>query len=464
MVENTIFLQGILAELFSFESVLKERIIFSKLKTKQLSLMKDAAESAEKVPISNFLIPIAVNKANLEKTLNERIDGDIFSNQITEDKMKIVVKKAADIRLDLGENRIKYTVPLHIYVKRAMVLTDVEAEGDILLAFVTKYHFGTTWTINTETELVDYEWIRKPNANVLGFKIPVKSIAERVIRTSSKEVTNAIDKQVNENFILKPHAEQAWAFLQNPFPVFPAYDVRFKITPTDLAIAPLKMVDSKIVSTLFVQGNTQVGIGEQTNFVNNSVLPPLQMQDFGTANGFKLNVTAEIPFVEVEKVILKNFKGEEYSFGKKKIIVEDLKVAKEEEFMTFKVLTSGDYEGWLNLKGMLRYNDPKNQLELEDVAFSLDTKNLAQLDANFILNGLFTSKLQGSLAYPLANNLALIKKQANELIKDYKIQEGIHLQGNLQEITIEKAVLKAESVLFGVRIGGKVKLLVDSIP
>jgi len=96
-----------------------------------------------------------------------------------------------------------------------------------------------------------------------------------------------------------------------------------------------------IVSTLYVQGLSEVGIGDVTSFKENAPLPPLKIKDF-PAEAFQLRVLAQIPLEEVEKLALENIKGETYEFGKKKIKVEDLKLTKDGDKLAVEVDVSGD--------------------------------------------------------------------------------------------------------------------------
>lgn len=426
--------------------------------------MNDKVTAEEQEELSSFYIPILLSKNELERTLNNRVDGTIFEDEITEGSLQIAVKKVDSIKIDVQDTFILYRVPLHISVKKKLLLTDLEAEGDIILAFKTAYTLNRDWTITVLTQIADYEWIKEPKAKVLGFKVPVKAIAERVLNFSAKNVTDAIDKQVNESFALKELATQAWHLLQEPILVSEQYDSRFKFTPTGLAISPFKTKKDTIISTLFVQGFTQVGVGKQPNFQADTPLLPLQIQDFNPQKKLKLNMLSEIPFEEAETIALKNFKGEEYGFGKKKIVVEDIKLERDGKLLAIRVLTSGDYTGWLLLKGIPSYNNKKNQLEIKDIEFSLDTKNFLLKSAKWLFNGVLTNKLEGSMVYPLADDLSMIKTQIQTQLTNYKIQEGIFLNGNVDGIMVKKATLDTASLVIGVRVDGDVRILIDSIP
>lgn len=439
-------------------------ILMISCKSKQPLLMTDDEKVEKKAVVSSFFIPILLSKTDLERALNERIDGNIFDDKISDGNLQITVNKVDSIRIGLKDTTLIYRVPLHIFVKKEMLLGDVAAEGDIALDFKTHYTLNTDWTITTITKLVKHEWIKEPKAKVLGFKIPVTAIAERVLVNSSKKVTDAIDKQVNESFALKEYATQAWNILQEPILVSEDYNSRFKFTPTGLAISPFKTKKDTIVSTLFVQGSTQVGVGDKTNFAVNTPLLPLQIKDFDKDGKFSMNLLSEIPFEEAEKVALKNFKGEEYGFGKKKVIIEDIQLEKAGKNMSIRAKTKGDYTGWLNLKGIPAYNKKKNHIEIKDIEFSIDTKNFLMKSAKWLFNGLIVNKLEGSLVYPLEEDLAFIEAEIQKQLSDYKIQEGISLNGAVSKLEVNEAFLKDESIMLAVNLVGEVRILIKSIP
>jgi len=340
----------------------------------------------------------------------------------------------------------------------------LEAVGDIALDFQTNYTLNSDWTITTATQLTDYKWIKEPKATVLGFKVPVKAVADSILSFTSKKLTDAIDKQVNESLALKQIAAQAWQLLQKPILVFEQYDTKFKFTPTDLAIAPFKTKKDMITSTLLVKGFTQVGIGAQTNFSVDTALLPLKIEKNDTNQPLVINVTSKVPFTELEKIALKNFKGEAYGFGKKKMVIEDIKLAKAADFVTIQVQISGDYTGWLSLKGIPIFNPQKNQLEIKDIEFNLDTKNFLLDTKKWLLNGLLINKLEGGIIYTLTEDLAALKTQVQNQIANFKIQDGIFLKGKIRDIKVKEAQFKDDSLVLGVQFDGAVEIQIDAIP
>ena len=413
----------------------------------------------KKEDLSSFYIPISFSKTDLEKTLNSKIDGVIFDDKLSEDNLLIILTKVDTISLSLKDTTINYKVPLHIWVKKEFVLGGVAAEGDIALFFQTTFTLHPDWTISTITQIVDYEWIIEPKANVLGVKIPIKSVAERVLNTSKKNVTNAIDAQINKNFSLKEYAQQAWDLLQQPIPVSEEYELRFSFRPMGFAISPFKTEKDIIICTLYLQGTIKMNIGQPIIFPKHLPLLPLKIQDFEEKKDFSMNLISEIPLVEIQKVADKNLKGQTFNYSKISLLIEDIKLSKEGELVEIGIKTKGDYNGFLFLKGIPSFNPSKNQLTLKEVSFNLDTNNILLKSAKWLLNGWLTNKLAGGLTYSLGEDLTNIQGLLQKQLSDFKIQEGVDLKGEVAELKIEEAVIVEESIYLKISLKGRVRVV-----
>ena len=420
------------------------------------------AVSAEE-QVSTFLIPILLSKTSLENAINQKVQGVIYEDkEAAGDNLLITVSKADTITLNLKDTTIYYGVPLHILAEKRFALTDVSAEGEIVLNFQTMLHLNKDWTLDTNTEIIDYRWVRTPKAKVFGVDLPVGLIANRVLNTSKEMVTNAIDEQIKGAVSLKDYALQTWNLLQEPILISEVYDSRLKFTPKDLAISPLKTERDTIISTLYVQGFTQVSVGEGTFFQNTDLLPP-QIQDFNQKEGFLMRILSDIPLKEAEKIALDSLKGTTYNFGKKTLRIEDLALWKDGDRLAVRTEVSGDFQGNLFLKGLPVFNAKKNLIEIRDLNFQLDTKNILLKSAKWLFNDLIINKLKENLEYPLEEQLTQVKQQIQQQLTESNLQPGVKLAGQIQDLKVKKAFLGPESIKVLVELNGEIRLIIEEI-
>ncbi|MBT8221371.1 MAG: DUF4403 family protein [Bacteroidia bacterium] len=425
--------------------------------------MQNPKEKVKEKHLSCFYIPIYISTTGLEKALNSQIDATIFDDKVEEENLYLVVSKINGLSLSVKDMRVEFSIPLDIKVKKKIFIGDVMAEGDIILDFETDLTLKSNWEIVTKTRLTSHQWIKEPKAKVLGLKIPVKTIAERVLNESEKTVTDLIDQQIQESFQLKEYAFQAWNLLQAPVLISEAYDSRLKFTPTRLTISPFKSEKDYIISTLFLSGHTDLGIGLQSDFRTDSKLASLQIEDFDTRESFIINIISKIPLAEIEKVAIKNMKGQNFGFGDRKIEIEELKLSREKTYLLIKVKTTGDYSGWINLKGIPSFNETENQIFIKDLEFNLDTNSFMINSDKWIFDGFITNKLEGNLIYPLKDDIANIQYQIQNQLDDFEIQKGANLKGNVNSFTVRKVYLERKSVMIDFTLDGKARILVDTL-
>ena len=226
-------------------------------KTKQPVILDNPIlKEIDQKQISTIYVPIKLGKKDLEKAINTKLGEVIFEDDnLNNDSISVRATRLDSITLTLADSTLLYTVPLHIWVKKKVrFLGDAEAEGALTLQFATKYQLTEDWTIRTETDIKEYEWVKKPKINVLGASIPVGAIADGVLMSSKDRITGEIDKLVKDGLSIESYAAKIWDQIQKPILVSEEYRSNLKITPYGLAITPFKLVEDTIISTLYVQG------------------------------------------------------------------------------------------------------------------------------------------------------------------------------------------------------------------
>jgi len=430
-------------------------------KTKQpVNLDIPIIKSIDKEQLSSLYIPIKLGKKDLEKAINEKIGEVIFEeDNLNGDNISVKATRIDSITLSLQDSTILYTVPLHIWVKKSLrLLGDTEAEGALVLQFATKYQLNEDWTVVTNTSINQYDWVKTPKINVLGAKIPVKAIADRVLAASQDKITKQIDALVADGLSIKGFAEKAWNQIQEPILVSKEYDSSVKITPYGLAISPFRLQNDTIVSTLFVQGLSEISVGNQVDFTENAPLPPLKLMDF-EAEPFQLRVLAQIPFEEAEQLALENLKGETYKFRKNEITIQDLKLGRDGEKVAVELDVTGDYDGKLYLKGIPSYDKRNSQIDIKKVEFRLDTKNFLLKTAKWLFSDLIINKIEGNLQYSIDEDLAEIKKQIQKQLTNYEIQPGINVEGQVADLKVQQVGMADDAILAVVELTGNLQVV-----
>src|SRR5690606_20227519 len=90
-------------------------------------------------------LPIKLSKTELEKTINHQLGETIYEDNDFSDGLLIKATRQSDITLQIAEQKVSYKVPINLWVKKDVVITNVNAEGSLILEFETAYNIKPDW-------------------------------------------------------------------------------------------------------------------------------------------------------------------------------------------------------------------------------------------------------------------------------------------------------------------------------
>ena len=100
-------------------------------------------------------IPIKISLKSLEQSINNQLEGIIYEDKDMQDgdNMMVRAEKKEDIKLSVDSQSIKYKLPLGLWIKYDIGISNVEADGDIALDFKTSFKITEDWKVETITEV-----------------------------------------------------------------------------------------------------------------------------------------------------------------------------------------------------------------------------------------------------------------------------------------------------------------------
>ena len=195
-----------------------------------------------------------------------------------------------------------------------------------------------------------------------------------------------------------------------------------------------------------------------------SGLPQLQILDKVPGN-FKIGLISLISYEEASRLASKNFSGKSYSFvkGQYTVQVTGIEMYGQNERLVIKVNLTGSINGYIYLKGVPYYDPATQMLSLKDLDYDLDTKNSIIRTANWLLQGKFSKMMENALVFPVGEQISSTRKIIQQLIKNYKVTDGIQLKGELSEIAPDRVYLTPKHLYSVVFAQGNVSLKVHGL-
>ena len=176
-----------------------------------------------------------------------------------------------------------------------------------------------------------------------------------------------------------------------------------------------------------------------------------------------MRFATDVPFAEAERLAKNMMVGQVFESGKKKVKVEDLVLWGNNDRIVVNTKLSGSFNGQIYFIGRPEFNALKNQIEVKDLDFQVDTRNFLLRSASWIFQGPIKKKMAASMTFPLEQNIASIKNSVQQALSSYPIQPGITLYGALDSVAVQDTRVTPTGIRVNLFSTGKVNVDVKGL-
>jgi len=416
------------------------------------------------LPLSVIEIPVRLHRMQLQDDINRQLGDTLYNDRNADgDNLEIRALKSSAIQIQITGQDILYKVPIDLWVRKRMRLANLEGTGALTLNLKTRYQLHGDWSLETHTELVDFTWEKKPVLKTSVVDIPLKFVADLVIKNSRKKLTTTIDKQVKTHLDLRKEVDSAWKMLQEPIQLSEEYATWMVIRPKSIYMTPFQTVFDTVQSIIGMETELQVSLGAEPDSVAPAALPALQWRQ-GNRKGISITLQADIPYTEAERMARQSMVGQKFEQGKKRyVVIEDLHLFRSGDQLAVQTRLSGSYKGAINLFGTPRYNEEKGKIELDDLDVELRTKNLLHKTLGWLFKGVFKNEIRKSMDHYLNYYLDNTKKTLQEQLKYLEVAPGIQLRGQLSRLQVDQIFLTPDAMRVWIGMNGDMEVDVEGL-
>ena len=159
----------------------------------------------------------------------------------------------------------------------------------------------------------------------------------------------------------------------------------------------------------------------------------------------------------------KNFSGQEFGSGKKKIKVQKVDIWQKSDKMVIALDVLGSINGTIYLSGFPKYDTKNKELYFDQLDYALDTKNKLIRTANWLAQGLILKKIEASCRYTISPNIEEGKKSMLKYLQNYSPTPGVFVNGKLENFEFQKVQLTNKAIVAFLKINGNVNIAVDGL-
>jgi len=175
------------------------------------------------------------------------------------------------------------------------------------------------------------------------------------------------------------------------------------------------------------------------------------------------NIAAVSTYEEASKIITKNFTGQEFGSGSKKVTVQKVALWQKQGKMVIALDVLGTVNGTIYLTGLPQYNEQTKEIFFDKIDYVLDTKNQLLRTANWLAQGLVLRKIQESCYYSITPNLEEGKQSMMKYLQHYSPMLGVFVDGKMNDIQFQKIQLTNQAIIAFIKVNGMVNVSVDGL-
>ncbi|NRS87293.1 hypothetical protein HNQ02_000193 [Flavobacterium sp. 7E] len=446
--------------------------------TQKIDTLKPEPDDATPLVYENktsFInIPISVKLKDIENQTNALLNGLIYEdNDITDDDIEMKIWKLAPITIQ-NENassgeRIKTILPLKATVKyRIGTKTlgvslyntqEFNLNGVITLSSDVALN---NWKLITKTQLKSLEWNESPTMVVFGKNVPVTYLMNPAVQIFKSKLEKSIDSAIEKSMDFKPNVLAALEKVCMPFQMNEAYESWLRIVPVEIYSTAAKLKNDSFLLQMGMKCTMETLIGQkpESKFdANKIVLKPV----IKIPNQITANIVAVSTYQDASKIIRKNFSGQEFESGSKKVKVQDVAIWHKDGKMVIALEMTGSVNGKIYLAGYPQYDNKTREIYFDHFDYVLDTKSKLMRTANWLAQGIVLRKIQESCRYSIQANLDEGKETMMTYLKNYSPIPGVYVNGKMDDIEFDKIQLTKNAIIAFIKVNGQINIAVDGL-
>jgi hypothetical protein len=448
-------------------------ILFSGCNTTQkIASLKPEPDDASPLIYDNTVsyinMPIQIKLRDVENKINSTLTGLIYEDSnIEDDDIAIKIWKQAPIQLDNINGKIKTLLPLKAQVKYRIgtnklgvdLYTTKEFMFNGTINLLSEVNLSN-WKLSTKTQFKSLDWNESPSVIVLGKSVPITYLVNPALHFFKEKMEKSIDDAIEKSMDFKPNVLDALEKICTPFQMSENYESWLRVVPVELYTTDAKLQKETIAFDMGMKCTMETIVGQKplSQFNRSKIVLKAvsKMPEHVSAN-----IVAISTYADASKIMTKNFAGQEFGSGSKKIQVQNVALWHKDGKMIIALDVLGSVNGTIYLSGFPQYNDTTKEIYFDQLDYVIDTKSTLIKTANWLAQGYILKKIQESCRYSIVPNLEEGKSSMQKYLKNYSPMPGVFVNGSLKDIQFQKIQLTNKAIIAFIKVNGDVSIAVD---
>lgn len=429
------------------------------------------ASTQYKPEVSIINIPIEIPNKLLEDSLNANLKGVLMDDPSydlpTKDDLKIKVMVSGRIYTACKNDVFYSAIPLKVWAQARYEVSAIgpviekETNFEAVVYFSTKISVTKDFKLTTTSVSNGFTWVTEPKIYLGPIPINIKFKVEDELNKSLKLSAAEIDRTVDTGFDLRAQALTVWKQLQEPILADSLTQTWLKMSPVEFFMAPIKGSATALNINMGIKTYIETFTGIKPDYVVNTTLPDLKTGTPAT-NTFAINLSSFVTYTEATNIANRAMAGQAYKMGRKEIKVDSLKVFGIDNRLAATASLSKALTGVVYLSGLPVYNIEQSKLAMTKVDFDLNTKSVLLKSAAWMLDGVFTKKIEQNMVFQINQQIDSVKAMVNQKLNNYSYQNLFFLKGQVDKIDVQGIYIEPEGIRVTVAVRGAANIKVGA--
>ncbi len=434
--------------------------------------VKEDFEPAIEDPVSYVAGDLTFNIRDLEQTINKSLATTLVTEETFEgvkgEAWRLRVERTGPVQIHYANQRVYFSAPLQVWYSNPIGLRKREKRKSrplcaLGVSFTSPVGVAPNWRLLTKARFENYHWTQKPTVRLLGIKISVQNIAEKILDKRKADIEQAINGAVFKGLRLDQQVGKIWRDMQKPLRIGKVPENIWLLPkPFSIAVAPLYGNARQITVPLQIAFRVKTQLGPEPVIDTLERLPQL-LRRKAVPDSARLAVLAFIPYSDVNQVLARTLTSQKLDLMNGHIKVKSATVSGSGRNLVLKTDVSGSVNGTLYFHGNPAYDTLTNTLRIHNVDFDVDTKEKLFTTADWLLHDHLRDTLQAAMVVPLRQPIETIPQKIESAFAHGKVGRKTALNIEDFRLVPRRIVVRPDGVQLLIKVESKVAVKVKRL-
>ena len=421
-------------------------------------------------PVSYLAGNVTFRIPDLERKINRALGPVLIGEETFQGKKgeawHLRVERTGPVQIHYANRKVSFSAPLQVWYSNPIGLRK-QRKPHLLCAlavnFASPIAISSNWRLSTHSRFEQYNWIERPTVRLLGIKISVTKLAEKILEKRRTDIETAIDKAVHSELRLDKEVAHIWRDMQKPLRISQKPEEIWIIPkPFSVSAAPVFGNTQRLTVPLQIAFRIDTKMGSQPALTNLERLPRL-LKRTKMPSSSRLEVLAFIPFSDANRVLMHALNEQKIDLAGGQIKIKNATVYGGGQSLIMKTEVTGAVNGTLYFHGQPAYDTLTNTLQIKNVDFDVETKEHLFATADWLLHDNLRDTIQTALVVPLRQHISQLPEKIETAFARSGAGHSTHLDIDAFRLVPQRFVVRPDGVQMLIKIESKVAVKVRKL-